>query len=93
MDVSSVATVLSSLSSLLWSLAGIVGAAIVLWFLWQILQIGRNLKEYGIDYTGYLRGEVYAAAKQEDIDIRRPVPRHTRGKFKNILENKSEKKT
>lgn len=85
MDVASISTLVEAFARLLWSLAVIAGAVLVLWFLWQLLQIGRNLKEYGLDYTGYLRGEIHAAGKKKEIDIKRPGARHRQGKFAEIL--------
>jgi len=85
MDVASLSALVEAFARLLSSLAVIAGAVLVLWFLWQLLQIGRNLKEYGLDYTGFLRGEIQAAADKQSIKIKRPGARHRQGKFAEIL--------
>lgn len=41
----------------LWNIALIIGAIMILWGLWQIIQIVRNLREYGLDYIGFMRGD------------------------------------
>ena len=62
----------SNVSTLLWSVVGIIGAIILLWTLWQVVQIVRNLREYGLDYIGFLRGELYLLAKKHKLTILKP---------------------
>jgi hypothetical protein len=59
-------------SSLLWSIVGILGALILLWGLWQVIQIVRNLREYGLEYIGFLRGELYKVADKHELKILKP---------------------
>lgn len=84
----SVVEVVQATATLLWASVGIIGTLLILWFLWQILKIGRNLREYGIDYIGFLRGEVHAAAKLEEIEILRPGSEKRKSKVKRILEKR-----
>lgn len=65
-------------SSLLWSVVSIVGAVIILWAVWQVVQIVRNLKEYGLDYIGFMRGELYSVAKKYDLQIMKPSQKKRR---------------
>lgn len=78
----------TAFASILWSLVGILGAALVLWFFWQILQVGKNIREYGNDYVGFLRGEIHKAADEEDIEILKPQRgiKDRRSRFKRIIE-------
>ena len=63
---------INEVSMLLWSIVSIIGAVILLWALWQLIQIVRNLKEYGLDYIGFLRGELYFLAKKNKLTILKP---------------------
>jgi len=64
--------ILNSISSLLWSAIGVIGAIILLWGLWQIIQIVRNLREYGLEFVGFLRGELYKIADKHNLKIMKP---------------------
>ena len=70
--------IIKNSSALLWSVVGIIGAVILLWGLWQIIQIVRNLREYGLDYIGFMRGEIYAVAKKHKIDVMKPSQKRKR---------------
>ena len=59
-------------SSLLWNIVSIIGSIILLWALWQIVQVVRNLREYGLDYIGFLRGELHRVADKHKITVLRP---------------------
>lgn len=80
--------IVEAISAVLWSVVGVIGALLVLWALWQIIQVVRNIKEYGNDYVGYMRGEIQAAADQEDIEIIHPTLFHRdrSSKFRKILD-------
>jgi len=82
--------IVESVSALLWAIVGITGGIIVLWFMWQLLQIGHNLREYGVDYIGFLRGEIHSAADEEGVEILRPNKhiRDRRGRIRKILQDK-----
>jgi len=85
--MSEIAEMVNAFSSILWSVVGILGAILVLWFLWQILQIGRNLREYGNDYVGFLRGEIHKAGDEEGIEILKPQRgiKDRRSRFQKII--------
>jgi hypothetical protein len=63
---------INSISAFLWSIVGIIGAVILLWGLWQIAQIVRNMKEYGLDFIGFMRGELHFIAKKNKLEIMKP---------------------
>lgn len=88
--MSAIIELTTAFATVLWSLVGIIGAIIVLWFLWQVLQIGKNIREYGNDYIGFLRGEIHLAASEEGIEILKPQHgiKDRRSKFKKIIEKK-----
>lgn len=69
---------INEISTLLWSIVGIIGAVILLWALWNIVQIVRNLREYGLDYIGFHRGELYLIAKKHNLDIMKPAEKQRR---------------
>ena len=77
-------------SSFLWSIVGIIGAIILLWAFWQIIQIVRNLREYGLDYIGFLRGELYLVARENKLTIMKPSQK--RGRIHTILFEERNKK-
>jgi type VI protein secretion system component VasK len=83
---------IQSVVTLLWALTGIIGAVIIFWFVWQLLQIGRALKEYGVDYIGFLRGEVHTAAEAEGVDILTPTLIKRRGRIQRIIAEKNKDK-
>ena len=66
---------IEGISSLLWSSVGIIAAVILLWGFWQFIQVVRNLREYGIDYIGFLRGELYKISDKRKITILKPYER------------------
>jgi len=71
-------------STILWSLVGVLGAGVVVWFIWQILQIGRDFRFYLKDYVGYERGRIKRAADKRHIEIvveTKPASKTRRGKF------------
>lgn len=90
--MSAIVELTSAFATVLWSLVGIVGAFIVLWFLWQIIQIGKNIREYGNDYVGFLRGEIHRAAEEENIEILKPQSgiKDRRSRFKKVIEDKED---
>jgi len=90
--MSAIIEMTTAFATILWSLVGIVAGIIVLWFLWQILQISKNVKEYGNDYIGFLRGEIHLAASEEGIEILKPQHgiKDRRSRFKRIIEKKEE---
>jgi len=92
--LSAIVEMTNAFSAILWSLVGIIGALLVLWFLYQILQVGKNIREYGNDYVGFLRGEIHKAGEEEGIDILRPQRgiKDRRSRFKKILEKEQQEK-
>jgi len=90
--MSAIIEMTTAFATILWSLVGIVAGIIVLWFLWQVLQIAKNIKEYGNDYIGFLRGEIHLAADEEGIEILKPQHgiKDRRSRFKRIIEKKEE---
>lgn len=62
----------------LWNIALIIGAIMILWGLWQIIQIVRNLREYGLDYIGFMRGELYSLAEKNNLTIMKPSQKRKR---------------
>jgi len=84
-------TLLNVVAGFLWAIVGIIGGLLVIWFLWQILQVGKNIREYGVDYIGFLRGEIQLAADEEGIEILRPTKgiKDRRSRIKRIIENKN----
>jgi hypothetical protein len=64
--------IVNSISIILWSFVGVIGAIILLWSFWHIAQIVRNIKEYGNDRIGFMRGEIHKVAKVEQIEIIKP---------------------
>lgn len=73
--------------SVLWTFAGIVAAAIVLWALWQILQIGRDFRFYLRDFVAFKRGKIKKAADIKDIELIIEEPRAvSQSEFDRILE-------
>jgi hypothetical protein len=69
---------INNISAFLWSIVGIIVAVILLWGLWQMAQIVRNMKEYGLDYTGFMRGELHLIAKNHNLEIMKPSQRQRR---------------
>jgi len=84
---------LNTIAGFLWAIVGIIGGVLVIWFLWQILQVGRNIREYGVDYVGFLRGEIQLAADEEGIEILRPTKgiKDRRSRIKRIIDKKDTK--
>jgi hypothetical protein len=69
---------INEVSTLLWSIVGVIGAVIMLWAFWQLIQVVRNLKEYGLDYIGFLRGELYSIAEKNNLEIMKPAQKKRR---------------
>ena len=84
---------LNTIAGFLWAIVGIIGGVLVIWFLWQILQVGRNIREYGVDYVGFLRGEIQLATDEEGIEILRPTKgiKDRRSRIKRIIDKKDTK--
>ena len=78
----SLAETVNGASTFLWNVVSIIGAVILLWALWQVIQIVRNLREYGLEYIGFLRGELYSLAKKHKLSILKP---HQKRKLHTIM--------
>ena len=62
-------SLVSAISDLLWTFAGLLLFAVFVWFLWNVLQIVRDLAGLLRDRIGFDRGEIRKAAQKAGIEI------------------------
>jgi hypothetical protein len=71
----------NSISTILWSIVGLFGSIILLWCVWQLVQIVGNIREYFNDFIGFRRGEIHKVAEIEKIEILKPPIRIKQSSF------------